>query len=49
MKVGTKVICNGYEGTVTEIHSGVLDGMVTVRLARGDVCVDASTVEVLNG
>jgi hypothetical protein len=36
--VGQQVICNGYDGTVTEVHTGQLNGMCTVRLARGTVC-----------
>jgi hypothetical protein len=41
-KVGQKVMCNGYEGAITEVHTGQLEGMVTVRMARGSVTVDAS-------
>lgn len=40
--VGQRVICNGYEGRVIRVLSGQLAGMIEVRLARGDVCVDAS-------
>jgi hypothetical protein len=40
IEVGQKLICNGYPGVVTEIHTGQLEGMATVRLERGSVCVD---------
>ena len=40
--VGDKVTCNGYEGTVQEVHYGQLSGMVDVRLDSGSVCVPAS-------
>ncbi len=36
---GQPVNCNGYPGTVMEAHP---QGMVTVRLAAGPVCVSAS-------
>ena len=42
MKIGQKVICNGYEGTITEVCTGQLAGMIIVRLASGSICVDAS-------
>jgi hypothetical protein len=41
MKVGEKVIYNGYDGTVIEVHAGVLAGMVDVRLDAGVVCVSS--------
>ena len=41
MKRGDPVICNGYPGTVTEVHTGQLEGMVSVRLAPSEVCVSA--------
>ena len=40
--VGTPVMCNGYEGNVTEVCTGVLAGMAVVRLDRGSVCVGIS-------
>ncbi len=40
--VGQKVTCNGYPGTITEVCTGQLSGMVVVRLASGSVCVDAT-------
>ncbi len=46
--VGQKVICHGYDGTVTEIHGGKLAGMVDVRLDRGAVCVPASELARFN-
>lgn len=39
---GMEVTCNGHRGHVTEIHTGVLDGMVTVDMGRGSVCVAIS-------
>ena len=40
-KVGDKVICNGYDGTVTKLCEWSDGGLVEVRLARGGVCVCA--------
>jgi hypothetical protein len=51
IQVGTKVICNGYPGTVVVVHEGQLAGMIDVRLDRGDVCVsanDARTIQIVN-
>lgn len=45
MERGQKVMCNGYEGTITKVCDGQLSGMVEVRLERGDVCVDASELK----
>lgn len=45
IEVGTKVICNGYEGTVLQVHAGQLLGMANVRLARGTVCVDITELQ----
>ena len=42
MSEGSKVICNGYAGTIIEVHKGVLLGMVSVRLRAGVVCVAAN-------
>lgn len=39
---GMEVICNGYRGHIYEIHDGQLDGMVTVDMGRGQVCVAIS-------
>jgi hypothetical protein len=36
-KVGDRVMCNGYPGTIARL---VGDGMAEIRLARGEVCVD---------
>lgn len=36
------VICNGFPGTVTEVHTGKLEGMVDVRLESGAVCVSST-------
>jgi len=41
-QVGDRVTCNGYPGTISEVCTGQLKGMVVVRLGRGKVCVDAS-------
>lgn len=41
-QVGDKVVCNGYQGTVTALTDY---GMVEVRLERGSVCVDPSDVQ----
>ena len=48
MPIGQKVICNGYEGVVTEVCDGVLEGMVVVRLARGTVCTGKTTIEAIS-
>ena len=42
LTVGSKVKCNGFDGTVTEVCTGKLDGMCVVRLRSGSVCVSAS-------
>jgi hypothetical protein len=44
IEVGQKLICNGYPGVVTEIHTGQLEGMATVRLERGSVCEQEAVV-----
>lgn len=49
-KVGDKVMCNGYEGRVTEL-CGWSDSLIEVRLDAGGVCVDSKdskTVTKLN-
>jgi len=38
-KVGQRVICNGYPGTITRVCEWS-NGMVEVRLERGTTCVD---------
>jgi hypothetical protein len=48
IEVGTKLQCNGYPGTVTEICSGQLTGMAVVRLDSGDVCVSISELKQFN-
>lgn len=40
-KVGDKVMCNGYEGTVTRVCEWS-DCLIEVRLDNGGVCVDAT-------
>lgn len=47
LAVGSKVICNGYEGTVSKIHTGQLEGMADVRLVRGTVCVDITGLQLV--
>jgi len=42
-RVGDRVICNGYPGTVIRICEWS-DSMIEVRLASGVVCVDACDV-----
>ncbi len=44
LKVGQKVKCNGYDGTVTRVCDGQLEGMVEVRAPGGITCVSASEV-----
>ena len=41
-ELNQKVQCNGYSGTVVELCTGKLTGMVVVRLERGDVCLSIS-------
>lgn len=36
------VLCNGFSGTVINVHSGKLDGMVDVKLDSGIVTVEAT-------
>jgi len=49
-KVGDRVICNGYPGTVTRTKdsagSAWMGGMIEVRLASGTVCVSDSAPDV---
>jgi len=42
VQIGQKVIYNGYRGTVKEVCSGQLNGMVVVQFERGTVCVGIS-------
>ena len=44
LSVGQAVICGGYPGTVTEVHTGQLAGMVTVRLYRGSICTSITEI-----
>lgn len=37
--VGDKVMCNGFQGAITLVCTGQLEGMVEVRMDRGSVCV----------
>lgn len=48
MTVGRKVICNGYPGTVVEVYTGQLLGMVNVRLDSGVACVSILELTVDN-
>lgn len=45
IKVGTRVVKSGYEGTVTRICEWDTD-LIEVRLRRGSVCVERS---IFNG
>jgi molybdopterin-binding protein len=47
MQVGQKVLCNGYEGTISAVLTGQLTGMVEVRLPGGLVCVDVTTIKAI--
>lgn len=40
--VGDPIVGNGYRGSVTEVCSGQLDGMVVVRLPGGSACLSSS-------
>lgn len=42
MKLGDKVMSSGYPGTVTEVCTGQLSGMVVVRLDSGSICCGIS-------
>jgi hypothetical protein len=42
--VGQRVRVNGVEGVVSKVCDGQLKGMVEVRLERGTICVDLSTL-----
>ncbi|MDO8535052.1 MAG: hypothetical protein Q7S17_09985 [Xanthobacteraceae bacterium] len=44
-QIGQKVKCNGFDGTITEVCTGQLKGMVVVRLASGSVCVSARELD----
>ena len=46
-EVGQKVHCNGYIGTITAVCTGQLKGMYEVRLDRGGVCVDGTTLRAV--
>lgn len=50
-KVGDKVICNGYPGTVIRTKdspgSSWMGGMVEVRLASGVACVTDNAPDVI--
>ncbi len=45
--VNEQVVCNGYPGTVIDVGTGQLAGMVIVRLERGCVCVSANAPDVI--
>lgn len=45
IKVGTKVYCNGYPGTVIELTNY---GMIVVRLERGETCVSKESVTIIS-
>lgn len=43
-KVGEKVTCNGYPGTIVAVCDWS-DSLVEVRLKSGEVCVDFNELE----
>jgi len=45
IKKGDAVVVNDYPGTVQIVHKGQLEGMLSVRLRAGEICVDATTVK----
>ena len=45
--IGQKVSYGGYEGTITEVCTGVMTGMIVVKLARGSTCVSAHEVTAI--
>lgn len=47
-QTGTEVIYSGYEGIITEVLTGKLDGMVNIRLARGGVCTSIQGLKKVN-
>ncbi len=47
-KVGSQVICNGFNGSIREICTGKLTGMAVVALDRGQVCVSISELKMTN-
>ena len=44
-KVGDRVNCWGYEGTVVRVLTGQLQGMIEVRLPGGLTCTDVLDVD----
>jgi len=48
LAIGSKVICNGYEGTIVKMHTGQLQGMADVRLSSGTVCTDITDLQVVS-
>lgn len=42
--VGQVVMCNGFVGAIIEIHGGDMNGMVTVRLKRGTICLGLADI-----
>ena len=44
LKVGDKVMCNGYEGRVIRLCEWS-DALIEVRVPGGEVCVDSIEVE----
>ena len=45
-EIGTRVMCNGYPGTITRVCEWS-DALVEVRLSRGTVCVDIAECDTL--
>jgi len=44
LEAGQKVICNGHAGTIIEICQGQMEGMATVRVPGGMVCVSLASL-----
>jgi len=47
-KVGMKVFCNGFQGTITKVHTWADNEMVDVKLESGGVCVAVSELKENN-
>lgn len=47
IRIGTKVLANGYQGRVTEVHFDVRYGMIDVRLESGEITIPENEVTEL--
>lgn len=45
IKIGKAVKYSGFDFTIIEIHTGVLDGMVSIRSRSGTACVSISELK----